>query len=109
MPIYEYACQSCGHALESIQKMSDPLLTDCPACGKPALKKMVSAAGFVLKGGGWYVTDFRDKGKKKDDAKKDTPETRDTKETAKDDAPKSAADSGAQADTKPVPTTDTGN
>ena len=66
MPIYEYACEACGHELEAMQKMSDAALTDCPACGKPALKKQISAAGFVLKGGGWYATDFRDKGKKKD-------------------------------------------
>jgi putative FmdB family regulatory protein len=71
MPIYEYVCESCGHELEAMQKMSEAALTDCPACGRPALKKRISAAGFVLKGGGWYVTDFRDKGKKKDDVKKD--------------------------------------
>lgn len=64
MPIYEYACQSCGHSLEALQKISDAPLSDCPACGRPELQKLVSAAGFVLKGGGWYVTDFRDKGKK---------------------------------------------
>ncbi|MCC6303174.1 MAG: zinc ribbon domain-containing protein [Gammaproteobacteria bacterium] len=64
MPIYEYACEACGHELEAMQKMSDAVLTDCPACGKPALRKRISAAGFVLKGGGWYATDFRDKGKK---------------------------------------------
>jgi putative FmdB family regulatory protein len=71
MPIYEYVCESCGHELEAMQKMSEAALTDCPECGRPALKKRISAAGFVLKGGGWYVTDFRDKGKKKDAAKKD--------------------------------------
>ncbi|MDR2876621.1 MAG: zinc ribbon domain-containing protein [Chromatiales bacterium] len=64
MPIYEYRCQACGHALESLQKISDPPLTDCPECGRAELRKQVSAAGFVLKGGGWYVTDFKDKGGK---------------------------------------------
>lgn len=64
MPIYEYRCEVCGHGLEALQKLSEAPLTDCPACGAPALKKQVSAAGFQLKGGGWYVTDFRDKGKK---------------------------------------------
>lgn len=64
MPIYEYRCEACGHGLEALQKLSEAPLTDCPACGAPALKKQVSAAGFQLKGGGWYVTDFRDKGKK---------------------------------------------
>ncbi len=64
MPIYEYRCEACGHELEALQKMSDPLLTECPECGRPALKKLVSAAAFRLKGGGWYETDFKS-GKKK--------------------------------------------
>jgi putative FmdB family regulatory protein len=64
MPIYEYQCENCGHQLEAIQKMSDAPLTDCPACGKPALKKLISAAGFRLKGGGWYETDFKSGSKK---------------------------------------------
>jgi putative FmdB family regulatory protein len=59
MPIYEYQCQSCGYSLEAMQKISDPPLSDCPACGKPELAKQVSAAGFRLKGGGWYETDFK--------------------------------------------------
>jgi len=66
MPIYEYECGSCGHRLEAIQKMSDPVLKDCPACGKSALKKLISASGFQLKGSGWYATDFKDSGKKKE-------------------------------------------
>jgi putative FmdB family regulatory protein len=72
MPIYEYRCAECGHEMEKLQKISDPALTDCPACGKPALQKLVSAAGFRLKGGGWYETDFKGKGQKnvaKSDAK----------------------------------------
>ena len=64
MPIYEYRCQACGHELEKLQKMSDAPLVDCPACGKPALNKLVSAAGFRLKGGGWYETDFKKDGKR---------------------------------------------
>ncbi len=59
MPIYEYLCASCGHELEAIQKMSDPVLTDCPQCGQSTLKKQISAAGFRLKGSGWYETDFK--------------------------------------------------
>ncbi|PQJ96950.1 FmdB family zinc ribbon protein [Chromatium okenii] len=59
MPIYEYRCENCGEALEKIQKISDPLLIDCPNCGQPTLKKQLSAAGFRLKGGGWYETDFK--------------------------------------------------
>lgn len=59
MPIYEYRCEACGHELEAMQKMSDAALTECPECAKPALKKMISAAGFRLKGQGWYETDFK--------------------------------------------------
>lgn len=66
MPIYEYRCETCGHELEALQKISEAPLTDCPGCGAPTLKKKISAAGFQLKGSGWYVTDFRDKGKKQD-------------------------------------------
>ncbi|QQD17580.1 zinc ribbon domain-containing protein [Spongiibacter nanhainus] len=65
MPIYEYACQACRHQLEALQKMSDPKLTTCPACGQETLVKKVSAAAFRLKGGGWYETDFKSGGKKK--------------------------------------------
>lgn len=64
MPIYEYRCAECGHELEKLQKMSDAPLKDCPACGKPGLQKLVSAAGFRLKGGGWYETDFKSKNRK---------------------------------------------
>jgi len=63
MPIYEYECQSCGARCEKFQKMSDPPVQECPECHQPELKKLISAAGFQLKGSGWYVTDFRDKGK----------------------------------------------
>ena len=64
MPIYEYECESCGHQLEALQKMSDAPLTECPACGRPALKKLLSAAAFRLKGSGWYETDFKSGNKK---------------------------------------------
>ena len=63
MPIYEYRCAECGAEKEILQKISDAPLKDCPECGKPAMSKLVSAAGFQLKGTGWYVTDFRDKPK----------------------------------------------
>lgn len=68
MPIYAYRCESCGHAQDVLQKMSDPVLTVCPACGEPRYAKQLTAAGFQLKGSGWYVTDFRggDTGAKKD-------------------------------------------
>lgn len=71
MPIYEYQCTDCGHELEKLQKISDEPLTDCPACGKAELKKMISAAGFRLKGGGWYETDFKS-GDKKNVAQSDS-------------------------------------
>jgi putative FmdB family regulatory protein len=59
MPIYEYRCTACGHELEALQKLSEPALTTCPSCRTDGLAKQVSAAGFQLKGSGWYVTDFR--------------------------------------------------
>ena len=64
MPIYEYRCQECGHELEKLQRMSDDPLTDCPSCGQAQLKRLVSAAAFRLKGGGWYETDFKSGSKK---------------------------------------------
>lgn len=64
MPIYEYQCKACGHEMEKLQRMSDAPLTDCPACDRAELRKKISAAGFRLKGGGWYETDFKTGGKK---------------------------------------------
>jgi putative FmdB family regulatory protein len=64
MPIYAYKCSACGFAKDALQKMSDAPLTVCPACGASAFEKQVTAAGFQLKGSGWYVTDFRDGGGK---------------------------------------------
>ena len=64
MPIYEYECKACGHQMEALHKMSDAPLTDCPVCQKSELQKLISAAGFRLKGGGWYETDFKSGGKK---------------------------------------------
>ena len=72
MPIYAYRCEECGFAKDVLQKMSDDPLTDCLECGKPSFKKQVTAAGFQLKGSGWYVTDFRD-GKGGAGAKAGTP------------------------------------
>ncbi len=59
MPIYEYACKKCDHTLDALQKMSDDPLLDCPECGEPALKRLLSAPRFRLKGEGWYETDFK--------------------------------------------------
>ena len=90
MPIYEYRCEACGEQLEKIRKFSDPPLTDCPVCGKPALKKLVSASSFRLKGSGWYETDFKtrkkpsldEKGDKGDKAAPDTGTGSDGKQEA---------------------------
>lgn len=64
MPIYEYQCEACGHVFDSLQKISEAPLTTCPDCGAEALKKLVSAPAFRLKGGGWYETDFKTGDKK---------------------------------------------
>lgn len=85
MPIYEYECKACGHRMEAIQKISDNPLMDCPECQKPELKKLISAAGFRLKGGGWYETDFK-KGNKKNLVQG---------EAAKDSKPSDNAKSGS--------------
>lgn len=96
MPIYEYQCEQCGHTLESFEKMTDAPLTDCPVCGKPALEKLISAAGFQLKGTGWYATDFKNKGKLPESATKktDTPSVQETSSDTK------ATDSTARTETK---------
>ena len=64
MPIYEYRCESCSHQMEKLQRMSDDKLVDCPECGQPALKRLVSAVAFRLKGSGWYETDFKQDNKR---------------------------------------------
>ena len=115
MPIYEYRCASCGHELESLQKLSDAPLTVCPACNRAELVKRVSAAGFQLKGSGWYVTDFRNSGAKPSgkangaaDAATATGEAK-TGEAKSGDAASGAATpaSGGAAPAKPSTTTPT--
>ncbi len=104
MPIYEYRCQSCQHELEKLQKLSDPALIDCPQCGKPALTKLISAAGFRLKGGGWYETDFK-KDKQRNLAGEKPPGTKsdgaaksaDSKASPKSDKPGGSAAPGPTA------------
>ena len=81
MPIYEYECGQCGHRFDTIQKMSEAPLTDCPECGKPALQKLLSAPGFRLKGGGWYETDFKSGNKKNISGDKAGGETKTAGET----------------------------
>ena len=95
MPIYEYFCNSCGHQLETLQKISEEPLVYCPECGQAELKRKVSAAGFRLKGSGWYETDFKnkDKDKTKKSEKKDG-EPSDTKKGAEKKVEKPKAESG---------------
>ena len=92
MPIYEYRCRECGHQDEHLQKVSDRPLSKCPACGKKTYKKLLSAAGFQLKGSGWYATDFKSAGKKPAE-KKAEPKTEaktETKTEAKTEAKKTS-------------------
>jgi putative FmdB family regulatory protein len=93
MPIYEYRCNDCGHQAEHLQKVSEKPLAKCPACGKKTYKKQLSAAGFQLKGSGWYATDFKSSGKKpaekKADAKTET--KTETKTEAKPETKKAPA------------------
>ena len=95
MPIYEYACASCDHHLEALQKISEDPLVFCPECGEESLRKMVSAAAFVLKGSGWYETDFKNSGKEK---------PKDAKASDGQPASKTSSDTksgeGASGDTK---------
>jgi len=109
VPIYEYRCESCEHRLEKLQKMSEGDLVDCPECKHPALKRLVSAAAFRLKGGGWYETDFKQDNKRNlaDPTAKDSPDkgSSDTKSTGGDSAKtgKSSTESGAKKpETKPA-------
>ena len=96
MPIYEYRCAECGHEHDALQKLSDEPLKDCPECSRPALKRLISAPSFRLKGGGWYETDFKsdkekkrnlagDSGASSDSAKSDAKADTAKKDTAKKD------------------------
>jgi putative FmdB family regulatory protein len=101
MPIYEYVCTECDHAHEELQKISDPLLTDCPACAKPSLKKMISAPQFRLSGSGWYETDFKSSNQKNltDSGDKKNADPASKKST--DSGNKKSADSGNKKSTPP--------
>ncbi len=89
MPIYEYQCEACAHQLEALQKISDAPLLECPSCKAPRLRKKISAAGFRLKGGGWYETDFKSGDKKNVSGDKDG--------SAKDSSTAASSDSSASA------------
>jgi len=90
MPIYAYKCSACGHAKDALQKMSDAPLTDCPACGAAAFSKQLTAAGFQLKGSGWYVTDFRDGSKTGGESKSEPAPSDSSAATASTAAPAAA-------------------
>lgn len=105
MPIYEYRCSDCGHQKEFLQRLSDAPLTDCPKCGKRSFKKLMSAAGFQLKGTGWYATDFKNSGAKPA-AKTDKAGTAQGKPAAAQDKPAATQDKPAAAQDKPAATQD---
>lgn len=103
MPFYEYECSRCGHYTEAMQKISDPPLRKCPACGKQSLRKLVSAPVFRLKGSGWYETDFKtDKDQKRNLAGSEPAEKSDTKTEAKAEAKADAkVETKSEAKSKP--------
>jgi len=110
MPIYAYKCSDCGHEVELLQKLSDPPPTECPNCHRAALVKQVTAAGFQLKGSGWYVTDFRNNGAPKKETKADAKATEGTAEKSSSEAPAKvdaasapAKDSGASTEAAAAP------
>ena len=92
MPIYEYACNACGHQFDVLQKISDPVLTDCPACGQAELRKLISAPVFRLKGSGWYETDFKSDKESKRNLAGDAEPKKASKDDAKGDTKKAGAD-----------------
>lgn len=98
MPIYEYRCSSCGYQNDFLQKISEPQLTDCPECGKSTFAKQVTAAGFQLKGTGWYATDFKNNGKSKSGGKKE--------ESGNKEASGNKEESGKKAESKSATSTD---
>jgi putative FmdB family regulatory protein len=105
MPIYEYRCQACGHTLDWLQRVSDPPLSDCPACKKPALKRLISAPSFRLKGSGWYETDFKsDKDKRRnlaESAKGDSSDKARVDGKGSDEGKGKSDDKAKSADAKP--------
>ena len=98
MPIYEYRCGECGFQKEYMQRMSDAPLTDCPQCGKRSFTKLMSAAGFQLKGTGWYATDFKNAAKPA--AKQDKPEAKQGKAGAKQEKAEAKPDKPAESSSK---------
>jgi putative FmdB family regulatory protein len=105
MPIYAYRCESCGHAQDVLQKISDPLLTTCPTCGAASFRKQLTAAGFQLKGSGWYATDFKNGPKPAaapDSPKTDSGAATPAAEPAAAPAAAPAKDTGGSAASPPI-------
>ena len=99
MPIYEYRCEACGHQEEFLQRVSEPPLTECPVCRKPTFHKLLSAAGFQLKGSGWYATDFKNKSSKPADKKsEDNSKSEDKSESKTDAKPEKKTESKSGAE-----------
>jgi putative FmdB family regulatory protein len=107
MPIYEYRCSSCGHEKEVLQKLSDPPLTKCPACGKSTLGKLMSAGGFQLKGSGWYATDFKGGSKPKEGTQEAQDKTESKDKQGAQSKEQHAAKEDSKANKEPGPTTTT--
>jgi putative FmdB family regulatory protein len=103
MPIYAYKCSNCGFAKDVLQKMSDPLLTVCPSCGESTFSKQVTAAGFQLKGSGWYVTDFREGGGKKGGEGGDKSSSDKPAEKSSEKSSEKSGDSATPAAAAPAP------
>ena len=99
MPIYEYQCGSCDHQFETMQRMSEAPLNECPECGVDSLRKLISPVAFRLKGGGWYETDFK-KGDARNVAKSETSGEKDSKTTEAKDSKKDSKDAGAKKESK---------
>jgi putative FmdB family regulatory protein len=105
MPIYEYACKECGHTLDALQKLSDAPLVECPECGEPALRRLISAPRFRLKGEGWYETDFKKDNQRNlvsADSEAPAKEKADAKAGDKSEKPDTKADTKAKDKDKPA-------
>jgi len=101
MPIYEYKCAACGHQEEHLQKVSEKPLSKCPSCGKKKYRKQLSAAGFQLKGSGWYATDFKSSGKNPDEKKADTKPEAKTEATSEAKTEKADKKAEKKSESKP--------
>jgi putative FmdB family regulatory protein len=100
MPTYEYLCTACGHEFEEVQKISDPAVERCPKCKKKKAQRLISQGNFILKGGGWYVTDYKGGAAKK-------PAPKDPDAAAGDKKPDTSDKKADASDSKPEPKTDT--